>query len=122
MGATILFYEDDPGIREIVTTVLEEQGYSVISTDSLQEGEAEMVCRKVDLFLADSREKTKERALEAYRQICGVAERDIPIVIFTAHNVVKDEADEAGCADVIQKPFDIDELLQRIGENLKQPV
>ncbi len=122
MPTTILFYEDDPNIRLLVTDLLEENGYTVIGTDSLQEGEAEVVCRKVDLFLADSDESSKERALEVYHRICGVAERDIPVIIFTAHRVLREEAEEAGCADVIQKPFDIDDLLRQIEQNLKQPV
>ncbi len=122
MPTTILFYEDDLDIRQLVTEVLEEQGYTVISTHSLREGEAEMVCDKVDLFLAGSTEKTKERALEVFHRVCGAAERNIPVVIFTAHRVVREEAQEAGCADVLLKPFDIDELLSRIEENLKQPV
>lgn len=121
MSATILFYENDPDIRTIVTGLLEEQGYTVIGTDSLHEGEAEIVCRKVDLFLADSSERTKEQAMEVFRRVCSAAERNIPVIIFTAHLLAKDEAQAAGCADVIQKPFDIDELLRQIEENLKQP-
>ncbi len=120
MPTTILFYEDDPTIRLLVTDLLEENGYTVISTDSLQEGEA--VCRTVDLFLADSDEKSVERAMEVFRRVCASAGRDVPILLFTAHRVVREEVQEAGCADVIQKPFDIDELLRQIEENLRQPV
>lgn len=122
MSSTILFYENDPDIRKIVTGLLEEQGYAVIGTESLQEGEAEIVCHQVDLFLADSSERTKERAMEVFRRVCGAAERDIPVIIFTAHMLTRDEAQAAGCADVIQKPFDIDELLRQIEENLGQRV
>ena len=119
MAATILLYEANPDIRELVTGLLEEEGYAVLGTDSLREGEA--VCRTVDLFLADCEERCKEEAMAVFRRVCGAAGRDVPIVIFTASGIVKQEAEEAGCADVIRKPFDIDHLLRQIAKNLGQP-
>ncbi len=119
MPATILLYEANPDIRRLVTGVLEEGGYVVMSTDSLKQGEA--VCHTVDLFLADCDERSKETAMEVFRRVCGAAGREVPIVIFTANRIVKHEAEDAGCADVVQKPFDIDEMLRQIEENLKQP-
>ena len=120
MPATILLYESNPHIRQLVTGLLEEEGYVVLSTDSLQEGEA--VCHTVDLFLADCDEKCKEDAMGVFRRVCGAAGRELPIVIFTAERIVEQEAKVAGCADVIRKPFDIDELLGQIERNLRQPV
>ena len=121
MKPVILLFEENRDIRDLVTFLLEERGYEVVSTDSLVEGEEELVCRRVDLFLADTTEPTKERAMDVFHQVCSVAGDEVPIVIFTAHPVVRQEAQEAGCADAIQKPFDIDELIQRIEENLRQP-
>lgn len=120
MAATILLYEANQDIRQLVSGLLEEEGYVVMSTDSLREGEA--VCHTVDLFLADCSEKCKEEAMGVFQRVCGAAGRDVPIVIFTANRIMKEEAEEVGCADVIQKPFDIDELLGQIAKNLKQPV
>lgn len=122
MPATILLYEDDPDLREFVKELLEEQGYAVLTTDSLREDEIETICRKVDLFLADSGESSREHAMDVFRRVCGAAGRDVPVIMFTAHRIVKEEAENAGCADVIQKPFDIGDLLRQIEENLKQPV
>ena len=119
MPATILLYEANPDIRELVTGLLAEEGYVVVGTGSLREGEA--VCHTVDLFLADCDEKCREDAIAVFRRVCGAAGRDVPIVIFTADRIVKQEAQEAGCADVIRKPFDIDELLGQIAGNLGQP-
>jgi DNA-binding response OmpR family regulator len=120
MPATILLYEANPDIRELVTGLLEAEGYAVMGTNSLREGEA--VCRTVDLFLADCDEKTKEDAMAVFRRVCEAAGGDVPIVIFTTSGIVRQEAEDAGCADVIRKPFDIDELLRRVAENLRQPV
>lgn len=120
MPATILLYEANPDIRELVTGVLEEEGYAVMSTDSLKQGE--VVCHTVDLFLADCDEKSKETAMDVFRRVCGASGRDVPIVIFTASGIMRQEAEEVGCADVIQKPFDIDDLLRQVAENLGQPV
>ena len=121
MSATILLYEDDPDIRELVTALLKEEGYSVVDVHTLDQGEEAVQCSRADLFLADTTEATKARAMEMLERLCGSLGREIPIVIFTAHNIVTDEAREAGCADVVEKPFDIDELLRRVEENLRQP-
>ena len=40
MPATILLYEANPDIRELVTGLLAEEGYVVVGTGSLREGEA----------------------------------------------------------------------------------
>ena len=80
-------YEANPDIRKLVTDLLEEEGYAVMGTDSLREGEA--VCSTVDLFLADCDETTKETAMAVFRRVCGAAGRDVPIVIFTANRIVK---------------------------------
>ena len=119
MRSTILLYEANQDIRQLVSGLLEEEGYVVVATDSLKQGEA--VCHTVDLFLADCDEKCKEEAMAVFRRVCGAAGGEVPIVIFTANRIVEREAQDAGCADVVRKPFDIDDLLRRIAENLWQP-
>ncbi len=120
MSANILLYEDDLTIRELVTSLLEDEGYLVIDAHSIEQGEAIVQCSKVDLFLADTTERTKQQAMEMLEKLCNGLGREIPIVVFTAHRVDRDMVQDAGCADLIHKPFDVDELLGRIAENLRQ--
>ncbi len=121
MPSTILLYEDDADIRELVTQVLESSGYRVLDAHSFEHGKQVAECQRADLFLADSDELIAERALKRLRELCGDIGDKIPVVLFTAHRVVREEAQADGCADVIVKPFDIDDLLRQVEENLRQP-
>lgn len=117
---TILLYEDDTGIRDIVTELLEEEGYGVIDAQTIEQGEAMARCHSADLFLADTTEDTRSRAMAMLDRLCGSVGREIPVVIFTCHAIAPEEAREAGCADAVEKPFDVDELLRRVSENLRR--
>ncbi len=121
MPSTILLYEDDETIRLLVTEVLEDSGYRVLDAHSFEHGKQAAECRMADLFLVDSDERGAVRALDRLRLLCGDIGDKIPVVLFTAHRVVREEALADGCADVIAKPFDVDDLLRRIEENLRQP-
>ncbi len=120
MAPSILLYEDNAEIRTLVTELLQEQGYEVTNTGSLEDGEQVAVDCDADLFLADTHGANRERAMETFRRICGLIGHEIPIVIFTAHPVAREEARDLGCADVVNKPFDIDDLLREVGARWEQ--
>ncbi len=121
MPSTILLYEDDANVRQLVREVLVDSGYGVLDAHSFEHGKQAAECRMADLFLVDSDERGAARALERLRELCGDIGDKIPVVLFTAHRVVREEVQEAGCADVVTKPFDIDDLLRQVEENLRQP-
>ena len=117
---TILLFEDNPDIGELVRELLVGEGYIVIEPRSLEETDSLVTRGGVSLVLADSGEATKEAAFGAYRRYCEVIGSRVPMIIFTAHPLTDEETAGLGCAGVLPKPFDIDLLLRLIEEQLRR--
>ncbi len=69
-------------------------------------------------MLADSGEGTTEAATRAYWRYCRAIGDRVPMIVFTAHRLSGEETRELGCAAVLAKPFDIEQLLGLIEEHL----
>lgn len=118
--ATVLLYEHHPTMRQLIRDVLEDDGYGVISVPTLEDAREIAADSTVGLFLADPLEMLRERALEQYRWCCGGTDRRVPVIILTGHDINEAEAREIGCAEVLPKPFDIDDLLRVVERNLQR--
>ncbi len=118
MPHTILLYEDNATIRVLVSELIIEEGYVVREARSLQEAEALVASGGISLVLADSGEGTREAAMVAYQRYCRAIGGRVPMIVFTAHRLTQEETRELGCASLLPKPFDIDQLLGLIGEHL----
>ncbi len=64
------------------------------------------------MVLADSGEATRQGALRAYQRYCEAIGARIPMIVFTGHRFTEEETQG------LAKPFDIDELLTLIGEQV----
>lgn len=109
----ILVIDDEPMIREAVSSYLEKQGYSVYSAETgmeaLQYFEKEQVSFVIlDLMLPDlSGEEVCTRIRKRSR---------VPIIMLTAKTVEQDMLNglELGADDYITKPFSLKNLYARI--------
>ncbi len=115
---SILLFEDNSDIRELVSSLLTEEGYALLQVRSLDEAERLVREDGISLVLADSGEATKEGALKTYRRYCRTISSRVPMIVFTAHRLSDEETQELGCVAVLTKPFDIDRLLDLIAEQL----
>jgi len=109
--------DDDPGILDSIGLILEFEGYEVISTlngASLLKMETELPdLLLLDIWMSgvDGRDickQLKERELT----------RNIPIVMISASKDIERSALEAGANDFLAKPFEMEELLQKIDHHL----
>jgi CheY-like chemotaxis protein len=113
--STILIVEDDPDIRDMMSTLLDLAGFSCIVRDAAEAGLAALREQSVDLVLTDYALPVHtgiwllERA-EAEGLIQGT-----PVMIVTAH------PDPIGASmyEVVQKPFDLDDLLNRVKRRME---
>ncbi len=115
---TILLFEDNAAIRELVSSLLTEEGYVLLQTHSLEQAQRRVVEGGISLVLADSGEATRQGALKAYQHYCEVIGSRVPMIVFTAHRLTEEETRGLACAAVLAKPFEIDELLGLIEEQL----
>lgn len=114
---TILVIDDDPDIIDAVEIVLEDEGYDVQTTtkpEKVLDGSTQP-----DLFLIDiwmSGQNGKDICIQLKQ---NPKTKHIPIILFSANKDTAQIAQEAGADDFILKPFDIDDLLEKIKVNLK---
>jgi len=114
----ILVADDDTAILDVMTLMLEDVGYEVISTVDGQ------TVRKVlnelpDLVLLDI-----WMAGFDGREICKQLKRNkktkhIPIIMISANKDTRDIAKEAGADDFVAKPFEMQELLAKVEKYTK---
>jgi CheY-like chemotaxis protein len=113
----ILVVDDDDGILEVVQIVLEGEGYLVETCKNgacLQEYAAQspdLILLDVLLSGEDGRElckKLKQNELT----------RHIPIVMLSAHSDASKIVDGSGADDFLEKPFDVDVLIEMVDRYL----
>ena len=109
----ILIADDDPGILDVLTLFLEEIGYEVQTTG----GEATM--RDFQKFSPDLLLLDVWMSGWSGRDICLLlksqeATQHLPIILISANNEVERIARVAGADDFLAKPFNLDEVVEKI--------
>lgn len=118
MGHRILVVDDDEGIVEVVQIVLESEGYEVdtcMNGEGLQHLTADNL---PDLILLDVL-----LAGDDGRDICRSLKKNeltknIPVIMLSAHSDASKVADVGGADDFLEKPFDVDVLIDIVAKHL----
>lgn len=117
MAKKILVVDDDEGIVEVVQIVLEGEGYQVktsMTGSCFEHPTADMAdLILLDVLLAgeDGREMCKRLKSDAQT-------KHIPIIMLSAHSDTGKIADDSGADDYLEKPFDVDVLIDIVERNL----
>ncbi|WP_205771905.1 response regulator [Mucilaginibacter terrenus] len=109
----IMIADDDPGIVDAVEMLLEFEGYKVTST---LDGAAVLNLKDdlPDLLLLDIW-MSGEDGREICRQLKSRDEtRNMPVLMISASRGIKESAFAAGADDFLAKPFEMNDLLQKI--------
>jgi two-component system, NtrC family, response regulator PilR len=106
----LLIVDDEASLRDLLTTVFEEDGSRVETAATLAEARAVVQKDEVDLVLCDLM-LPDGSGLELLREIKS-QNPSIAVIMITAHTSTKSavEALKAGAFDYIAKPFDVEEL------------
>ncbi len=112
----VLLLEDDVALSDIVGEHLKDRGFEVTLAYTGDEALDYLVDEKYDLALLDINTPNMS-GLEVLRTIREYKNK-IPIIVVTAYQDTKHlkEAFENGGDDYIKKPFDLEELDQRINK------
>ncbi|MEO3402876.1 response regulator [Mucilaginibacter sp. CAU 1740] len=113
MAETILIIEDDQDILDMMTYILQDEGFRVISS---MESVAVAYVQEIApaLILLDN------RLADGFgRDICRKLKKDpatagIPVVIVSAVNQLEQVAEESGADAYLPKPFDLEELVAMV--------
>jgi diguanylate cyclase (GGDEF)-like protein len=122
MSERILVIDDDPDIVRFVETSLELEGYTVKTALDAEAGIKLALSEPPDLVLLDLMMPGVD-GFEVLRRIqTSPSTANVSIVLLTAKANVRDlvRGLEGGADDYVEKPFDIEELLARVGSVLRR--
>ena len=117
----ILVVDDEPDILEFLQIIFEEAGYHVDTTEKgdylekLKNGPLpDLVLLDMLLSGRDGREIVKQLKSRD-------STKHIPVIMFSAHPSAEKTALAAGADDFVEKPFDIETLLEKIQRLISPP-
>ncbi|HEY9074912.1 MAG TPA: response regulator transcription factor [Anaerolineaceae bacterium] len=119
MGKKILLIDDDALLRRSLAFNLEQNGYSVQTAASAEDGLKRATLDRPDLVLLDIGLPGMD-GLEALRHLRDLV--NAPVIMLTARRRELDEVLglELGADDYVTKPFDLDVLLAHIKAVLRR--
>jgi CheY-like chemotaxis protein len=123
MTTQILVVEDDPSVRGLLESLLQGEGYSVVTASDGVGGLIKVAASRPALILLDVMmpDLGGIRVLEELQADPSTA--DIPVLIITGKlDAVPALAAQLGSENVIPKPFAVAQLLDRVAEVTGGPI
>jgi DNA-binding NtrC family response regulator len=116
----ILIVDDEPNVRKVLGTLLEQAGYTTTRAESGEIALSLIRARDPDLVLTD----LKMPGVDGLELLARVRDDfpEIPVVMLTAHGTIENavEAMKRGAYDFLAKPFDREAVLATIEKALGQ--
>jgi CheY-like chemotaxis protein len=111
----ILVVDDDAGIRNVLATVLEDEGYEVRTAADGLEGLEEAQRSRPDVVILDFQMPNCDGP--AFAERYRAAPNPAPIILLTASHQVRARCGMVDADGCIGKPFDIDDLLRTVEDH-----
>ena len=110
---TILICDDDEGILELVSLVLEDSGFQTVCVQNSLEVFKNISRENPDLIFLDlwMPQMSGDQVLKVLRD--DSATSNIPVIVMSASRDGVQIAKQAGANDFLAKPFDIDDLIDK---------
>ncbi len=118
MGKKILFADDDVNIIEVLEIRFKSEGYEVTTANDGEEALLKMRAEKPDLVVMDiampkMNGYTLVREMKADDNL-----KDIPAIVLSGKDTMEDIFQIEGVGTYLVKPFEFDELLAKVKEQL----
>lgn len=109
--SVVLIVDDEEGIRETLSGIFEDEGYSVLSADSGEEALKLLKEQSPDLVLLDVWLPGID-GLQTLKEIKG-QKPDLPVVMISGHGNIElaVKATRAGAYDFLEKPLTLDRVV-----------
>ena len=110
----ILVVEDDSALAQALTDTLSLSGYEVVNATDGEQALARLDREQVDMVLTD----VQMRPMDGRALLRNLRSRfhDLPVLVMTAYGTVEQavEAMKLGAVDYLAKPFEVDDLLEKV--------
>lgn len=114
----IFIVEDDKDIRELIIMLLSEQRWQVSGFPDIESFKKGLEQSMPDLILLDVM-LPDGNGIELCKELNGSRETQrIPVILMSANIHYKTQLHESYAKDFLPKPFDIEELIRRVGYSL----
>jgi DNA-binding NtrC family response regulator len=116
----ILIVDDEPNVRRVLGTLLEQAGYEATRAESAEQALDLVRSQDPDLVITD----LKMPGMDGMELLACLHETfpEIPVVMLTAHGTVDNAVDamKRGALDFIAKPFDKEQVLALVEKTVAQ--
>jgi len=115
--SVLMVVEDDIHIRTIISEVLESEGYIVNEASNGEEALASVSKHSPDLILLD----LQMPVMSGWTFMSEIQRKGtkVPVIIVSAQVSSIDQAKKLGAVDCLGKPFEIDDLLDKVARYCK---
>lgn len=116
---TILVVDDEPPVLKVIKVRLTSEKYLVLTSSRVEQALKILNEQKVDLVITDVR-MPGIGGMDLLKEIRSRLP-DLPVILITAYGTIPDtvRAIKAGADDYLSKPFDGNDLIQKVNELLK---
>ena len=113
-GGSVLIIDDETEIRESLETLLDLEGFEVVSTSTGEAGLQKISEQPFDLILLDLSLPGRD-GMDILADIRSL-DAQLPVIMITAYGTVENavRAIQSGAANFVQKPWDNEKLLADI--------
>lgn len=109
----VLVVEDNPDLREVLSTILRHHGYCVVTAGDGREAVASVAQQRPDVVLMDLMMPRMD-GYEAIAAMNGDGVPPFPVVAVTASEVTPSQIAEHGFIDLLRKPVRARDLLATV--------
>ncbi len=111
---SVLLVEDDGAIATVVSSALEDEGYSVTVCDSIEARDTALCTQDYSVMLTDVMLSDGD-GIESLPRV-REEKPDLPIIVLSAQNTLDTavRATDTGAFEYFPKPFDLDELIRTV--------
>lgn len=118
---TVLVVEDDTWIRSLMADLLSGEGYHVLQAPDGKAGMELAQQHDPDVILLDLAMPEKSGLDVLHELKSGKPTRDIPVIVVSAYAMLMMGSDARRADGVIQKPFDLADLLAQVEQAASKP-
>lgn len=110
----VMVCDDDRGILDLIELIMEEAGFSVISEINSLNAISRIEKEKPDLLILDiwMPVLSGDQVLRSIKNSASIV--NLPVIMYSASTEGESIAKVAGADDYIAKPFDLDELMNKV--------
>lgn len=114
----ILICDDDEGIIDMLTFILEDTGHEIIPETNSLNVKSILAFERPDLVVLDlwMPVLSGDQVLKTIRT--NPATTALPVIVISASRDGAEIAKDAGATDFLAKPFDVDDLLEKVNSYL----